>query len=670
VAGFREHLARCQPSQRYAAAALILHRREGEIGNVNQAIQIVIGGIFQGCIYGLLAVGFSLVFRVTGVISLAQGGFCVFGALLAYTLGVWLGLPLAVAAVGSIVMTTALSIVIGMTTFVPALSRISHTNMLMLTAGLMTFLEGGILVLWGSQPYAFPAFSGERPVNILGILVPTQGLWVVGTVVVVVLGLWYLLVRSTLGQALRACAENATAASLVGISVPRMALFSFGLAALIAALAGIVIAPATALQFDTSTLFTISGFIAVAIGGVGSFPGAIAGGLLLGIISQLATAYVSSLFSSALALGLLLLVLLFKPNGLFAVGEARREDVREEPRAWNGVVRLKGRAAWICAAVGLLIALVLPFVVPEGAIMSSLIITLILFIAVMGLDVLMGYAGQVSLGQAGFMAIGGYTAGYLTTQHDISPLISLLAGVVLSVVCATVLALVTARLRGLYLALGTLAFGLLVDAGAIGLDEITGGPSGMVGIPSFSLGSISFDGPFAMYYLVLGIALVLMLLLAGALRSDFGRALQAIRTDQLAAAALGVNVFRYKLAAFAISAALASISGSLYGYYFHFLSPEMVGTQRSLELVTMLVIGGEGTLIGPLLGSGLLTLLPTVFQPLAQYKLLATGGLMVFFFLLMPEGIFGSLVLYLNARRSARKRPTAPARPLASSATP
>jgi branched-chain amino acid transport system permease protein len=637
---------------------------------VNEAIQIIIGGVFQGCIYGLLAVGFSLVFRVTGVISLAQGGFCVFGALLAYTLAIRFGLPIIAAATGSIVLTTGFSIVIGRATFVPALGRISHTNILMLTAGLMTFLEGTILVLWGNQPYAFPAFSGERPVNVLGILVPTQGLWVVGTAIVVVLGLSYLLVRSTLGQALRACAENATAASLVGISVPRMALFSFGLAALIAAVAGIVIAPATALQFDTSTLFTIYGFIAVAIGGVGSFPGAIAGGLLLGIISQLATAYVSSLFSSALALGLLLLVLLFMPNGLFSVGEPRRQDVGEGPRAWNGVVRLKGRAAWICAAAGLLTTLVLPSVVPQGAIFSSLIITLILFIALMGLDVLMGYAGQVSLGQGGFMAIGGYTAGYLTTQLNISPLVGVLAAVAMAVVCATVLSLITARLRGLYLALGTLAFGLFVDACAVGLDDITGGPSGMVGIPSFSLGSVAFDSPVAMYYLMLGIVLVVMLLLAGMLRSDFGRALMAIRTDQLAAAALGVNVFRHKLAAFAVSAALASISGSLYAYYFHFLSPEMVGTQRSLELVTMLVIGGEGTLIGPLLGSGLLILLPTVFQPLAQYKVLATGALMVSFFLLLPEGIFGSLVLYLNARRAARQRPAVPVRALPNSATP
>src|SRR6185437_9191234 len=124
---------------------------------------------------------------------------------------------------------------------------------------------------------------------------------------------------------------------------------------------------------------------------------------------------------------------------------------------------------------------------------------------------------------------------------------------------------------------------------------------------------------------VLGINVLLLVALTGALRSGFGRALKAIRTDQMAAAALGVDVVRYKLVAFAISATLASLAGSMYAFFFNFLSPEMVGTSRSLELVAMLVIGGEGTLVGAISGSVLITLLPTIFQPFAIYKTLVTG---------------------------------------------
>ncbi len=628
---------------------------------MSEAVQIGLGGLIQGCIYALLAMGFSLVHRVTGVINLAQGGFCILGALLAYTFQVTLGWPAVLAVVCAILATTAAGALLGAAAFVPGVQRVSNSNMLMLTAGLLALLSGVMLIGWGSQPYELPPFSGEHPVQLAGILIPTQGFWVIGVTVAIVGALYALLQRSAVGRALRACAENPAAASLMGISVPRMTLFSFALAAAIGAVAGIVIAPATSLQFDTGTLFSIFGFIALAIGGLGSFPGAIGGGLLLGFASQLATAYISSLFSSALALGLLLVVLLWRPSGLFAPAKARRQDVREEPRIHKGVIRLQGRTAWICGGIALLVAMGLPWILPTGSLLGSLVITGILFIAVMGLNVLMGYAGQVSLGQAGFMAVGGYTAGWLAVQYDVAPLLGLLAGVALSLVCALALALITMRLRGLYLALATLAFGLLIDSLTVGLDTITGGPSGLVGIPPFSVGSYEFGTPTAMYYLVLGVIIASLLLLAGAMRSDFGRTLQAIRTDQTAAAALGINVARCKLAAFAISAIFASMAGSLYAFDFNFLAPEMVNTNRSLELVTMMIIGGEGTLVGPLLGAGLLTMLPTAFQSLSIYKTLANGALLVVFFLYLPEGIFGGLVRLL---RSGGRRGAQPAGPV------
>jgi branched-chain amino acid transport system permease protein len=213
------------------------------------------------------------------------------------------------------------------------------------------------------------------------------------------------------------------------------------------------------------------------------------------------------------------------------------------------------------------------------------------------------------------------------------------------------------RLRGVYLALATLAFGLLVDSLATGMMDVTGGPSGLVGIPSFSIGPVSFASPLSMYYLVLALMVVLVVALWGGVRSSFGRVLKAIRTDQTAAAALSINVPRYKVAAFAISAALASLSGSLYAFFFHFLSPEMVNTSRSLEMITMLVIGGEGTLVGSLIGVALLTLLPEIFQPFALYKRLAEGALLVLAFQYMPAGIFGTLAGLLSRLGADRSGP-------------
>ena len=613
----------------------------------------------QGAIFALVALGFSLVYRVTGVINLSQGAFCVVGALVAYTMQVQWGWPAAAAVLGAVFATAGGGAVLGAAAFVPGLSRLSNSNMLMLTAGLLTLLEGLVLVVWGSQPYALPAFSGERPLALGGVLVPSQGPWVLGALGLTIVGLWWLLARTGFGQALRACAENPQAARLMGIGVPGMMLFSFTLAAGLGALGGIVIAPATSLQFDAGRLFTVSGFIAVAIGGIGSLPGAVAGGLLLGIAQQMATAYVSSLFSSALALGLLLLVLVVRPGGLLAGGAARREDVRTEARVTSHAARLPPRAALAGGVLLLAVGLAVPVVTPDGEVLAALVIALILFVALIGLDVLMGYAGQVSLGQGGFMAIGGYTSAWLAVTYDTAPVLGLLAGMALAVLCALLLSLVTLRLRGLYLALATLAFGLLVESCVIGFDDVTGGPSGLVGIPAFSVAGFEFDTPQRMFLLVLGVAAVLVAAVSGVVASPFGRAMQAMRTDQLAAAALGIPVVRVKLAAFAFSAATAALAGGLLAFQFRFLSPDMVGAGRSFELVSMMVVGGEGTVIGPLLGSLLITLLPTLSQSLATWKTLGVGLLLVVFFLRLPEGLFGlvvRLVRWRPGRRLAARR--------------
>jgi ABC-type branched-subunit amino acid transport system permease subunit len=620
---------------------------------MEQAIQTIIGGLLQGSVFAVVALGFSLVFRVTGAINLSQGAFCIVGALVMYSFQMSLGWPVALAAAAAIATTAAAGAAIGAAAFVPALPRLPVSSMLILTAGLLTTLEGFSLVVWGSQPYALPPFSGEAPVAVLGVRLPTQGFWIAGTALAIIAAVWFLLMRTPQGLALRACAENPTAARLMGIDVPRMTLLSFTLAALIAGIGGIVVAPILSFQFDTGRFFTISGFSAVAIGGLASFVGAVAGGVILGVAEQLAAGYISSVFADGIALGLLILTLLARPSGLFTARKSRREDVRDEHRIYHAIVRLRGRGALVfgLAAAGIILAL--PWIAPAG-LMSSLVITGILFIGVLGLDVLMGYAGQVSLGQAGFMAVGGYTSAILATGYGWPPLAGILAGIVLSLACAVALSLVTVRLRGHYLALGTLAFGLLVDSLTVGMTEVTGGPSGLVGIPSFSIGPIDLGTPIRMYYLVAGLMIALVLVLLGGIRSGFGRALQAVRTDQTAAGALGINVARYKMAALAISATLAALSGSLYAFYFHFLSPEMVGTARSLEMIAMLVVGGEGTLVGPLLGVALLTLLPTVFQPLAQYKILAEGLLLVLVVRYLPGGIFGTLAQGMQGMRSAR----------------
>jgi branched-chain amino acid transport system permease protein len=612
---------------------------------MQQALEIIIGGLLQGGAFALVALGFALIYRVTGTINLAQGAFVVVGALLLYTFHQVLMWPLALAFLASLLVTVIVGTLLARFILEPALRKLPPSGMVILTAGMLTLFEGAILLCWGSQPYQLEPFSGSRPYEVMGLRFPTQSPWDAGATILIVFALWYVLQRTTLGKALRACSENPAAAALMGINVKGMTIISYAVAAGIGGIAGMVIGPIVSLQFDGGGIFTTSGFIAVTIGGIASFFGSVVGGLGLGLIEQGAAGYISSLFSTTIALVLLLVMLILRPTGIIAGKIRRREDVRELSHNQSNVSTklnaTQGRVLGIAALVLIVFAPLLLNAFGGGGLLSSLVIAGIFFIALLGLDVLMGYCGQVSLGHAAFMATGGYMAAICCVKWGLPPIVGVFAGLVVSLACATVLSLVTVKLRGHYMALATLSFGLLVDTLTVGLSDWTGGPSGMTGIPNFSIFGYTFAGPVANYYLVWGVVLVALLLLANAMRSDFGRTLRAIRTDQTAALALGIDVPRYKLYAFLIGAAFASIAGSLLAFDFQFLSPDMVSTNQSFLIVTMLVIGGEGTLVGPVIGVILLTLLPTAFQFLANYKTLASGILLVVAMLYLPSGLYG-----------------------------
>src|SRR5215469_681271 len=296
---------------------------------MREAAEIAVGGLLAGSVFALVAVGFTLVYNVMGVPNLAQGAFVVLGALTMYSLETRAHWHVAAAALGSAAAAAVTGAAMERWVVRPARARLQTSGMLILLVGLLTFFEGASLLIWGSQPYSIPAFSGEHPVMVGGIGVPTQGFWIVGITGAIVIILWYILAHTPFGKALRACAENPTAAGLMGVHVSRMTLFAFAAGAAIGAIGGEVLGPVTSIEFDTGRFFTNLGFVAFALGGMGSFFGAIAGGLGLGLVQQLAAGYISSLFSNTLTLVLLLAVLIWRPGGLLGGGAPRREDVRE-----------------------------------------------------------------------------------------------------------------------------------------------------------------------------------------------------------------------------------------------------------------------------------------------------------------------------------------------------
>jgi branched-chain amino acid transport system permease protein len=298
--------------------------------------------------------------------------------------------------------------------------------------------------------------------------------------------------------------------------------------------------------------------------------------------------------------------------------------------------------SYVVAVLAVAALVGLPFVVPGWT--SFLIVAGAFFLVVLGLDVFLGQAGQVSLGQTLFMALGAYGAGLLCLKLNVPPLLAMAVMALLSAGVAYVLGRFFLRLRGYYLALATLGLAVVTQSAANGLGSVTGGPSGLVGIPNFGIGPFVATSDQSNYYVVLVFCILAAWFVAGLLRSRTGRALAAIAGDQQAASMLGINPARYKTRAFVVAAVFASIGGSLYAFYSRFVSPDMVGVLVAFNLVVMLALGGSRTIAGPLLGVLLLQGLPEIGQGFAPYEPLVAGVVLVIVITYLPQGLWGGIV--------------------------
>lgn len=286
-----------------------------------------------------------------------------------------------------------------------------------------------------------------------------------------------------------------------------------------------------------------------------------------------------------------------------------------------------------------LIIAIFPWLVGGNEYFISILIFLgINGIITMGLSLLMGYAGQISLGHAGFFGLGAYSSGILTTQYSIHPLAAFLAGIFLSAIIAFLVGKPTLRLKGHYMAVATLGFGEILFIVFNELSPLTGGPSGLSGIPTLTFMGYSLEG--ARYlYLVWGFVILLLLFSLNVINSRVGRALRAVHGSEIAANAMGVDASRYKVQVFVLSAVYASIAGSLYAHFVTFISPSSFSLMFSILLLMMVVVGGAETIWGALLGTMVITLLPESLRGLEDFEVLAYGGILMVVLLFMPQGI-------------------------------
>jgi len=281
----------------------------------SQLLQYIFTGIAIGSIYGMVALGFNIIYNATGIINLAQGEFVMLGGMVMISLTHTLKLPMVLGFFISVGVVTLIGALFERGAIHPLKDPSIITLIIITIAGSILF-KGGAMFIWGKQTYTLPPFSTDKPVSIMGACLSPQTLWILGIMGAVMLALVFFFGFTMTGRAMKACAVNRVAASLMGINVKLMVLFSFALSAAIGAVAGIIITPVALMDYDRGTMLAIKGFAAAVLGGLGSNVGAVIAGFIIGLMESLGAGFISSGYKDAIALLVLLFVLFLRPSGI------------------------------------------------------------------------------------------------------------------------------------------------------------------------------------------------------------------------------------------------------------------------------------------------------------------------------------------------------------------
>jgi branched-chain amino acid transport system permease protein len=278
-------------------------------------LQFLFSGITVGSTYALAALGFTLIYNSSHVINFAQGEFIMLGGMLAvYFTHAGMPLPLALAA--AIVLPAVVGLLMEKMVIEPVKGA-EPVTLIIITIGASLVLRGLVQIWLGKGTFSLPAFSGDQPINVLGATLMPQSLWVLGVTAVVVGALWYFFARTLHGKAMLATSYNRVAAELVGINTDGVLFLSFAMSAALGALGGILVTPITLTSYDAGIMLGLKGFVGAVLGGLGNGLGAVVGGLLVGVLEAMGAGYISSSYKDAMPFVLILLILFFRPSGIF-----------------------------------------------------------------------------------------------------------------------------------------------------------------------------------------------------------------------------------------------------------------------------------------------------------------------------------------------------------------
>jgi branched-chain amino acid transport system permease protein len=322
---------------------------------------------------------------------------------------------------------------------------------------------------------------------------------------------------------------------------------------------------------------------------------------------------------------------------------------------------LIGRPGWLLLFV---LGLAFPFIAKNDYHLTVMSTAYIFAIATLGLNLITGYTGQFNLAHSGFMAVGAYTVGILTVDHQVPFWIAFALSGVVAAALGFFVGLVSLRLKGHYFSIFTLCVGYIMYLVIEKWESLTHGTVGIIGIPAPSpIGPLTFDSPRSLYYLVFFFLVIGVWVMHRIVTSLMGRTFMAIRNGDALAEALGINLMRNKLLAFMLSVFYAGLAGGLYAGFVRFLGPSIAGVEHSFDMTMYMLVGGLGTLLGPLLGALTVPWLTQYLQFLQEYRFIVFGPILVLLVIFVPHGIVGTYMGWAARRRATAAAAKAPPRP-------
>jgi branched-chain amino acid transport system permease protein len=602
-------------------------------------LDALVSGLINGNTYALIAVGISLIFGVADLVNFAHGSVFAIGAMVGWWLAGVLHWPLVPTLVAVVLVTSVLGLIIERICVRP-LTGAPPIAPLLSTIAVAMILDYSSQLIFSPETQHFPTLLPTNNFQVGGMRFGILDISILVVSIVSVAGLWAFLKYAKLGWAIRATAQDRDAAQQMGVNVGAIQGLSFALASALAGVGGVLVGMYygnvnPTIGFNAG----LTGFAAATLGGLGSLPGAIVGGLVLGVAESFGVTWFGGSVRQLIAFAIMVGVLWLKPNGLLGTaGVAFREPLTGTFFGNAPTVRLN---RWHLIGLGLLVAVALPALGNDYLLQTASIVAIFAVLA-LSLTLLAGTAGQVSLGQAGLFAIGAYTSALLTKEHGWSFWVALpTAGLVAALLGAIVVA-PALSLRGHYVAITTLGIGVMLVAALLNSESVTHGPLGITNIPPPVLFGQPIETPRAYYLLTLAVLLTCAALVALWQRSHLGRAWRSIRDDEVAARSLGVDAASYKALAFALGAFIAGLGGSLLAHEYTFISPDVFDVPTSILAFTIVVLGGMSNIVGAIIGAAVLVGGPELFRPLHDVRLLAYGLLMLLLVRFRPQGLLGN----------------------------